>query len=138
MCGSTEDGSVKKSISAWRGILSHWVVFAGAASICKDEGHSLCATKNPKTTKTRLFEKVYRVLDSGGMVAVHDLILEENRTAPLFPVLFSLNMLTGTAEGHSYTNRELTLMPQGAGFTDVERLPYTGPTDSGMITAKKP
>jgi len=89
-------------------------------------------------TCSRLLEKVYRVLDPGGMVAVHDLILEENRTAPLFPVLFSLNMLTGTAEGRAYTNRELTLMLRGAGFTDVERLSYAGPTDSGIITAKKP
>lgn len=97
--------------------------------IFHSEGPDTCA---------QMLEKVFRVLDPGGMVFVHDLILEDNRTAPLFPALFSLNMLTGTAEGRAYTNRELTLMLRGAGFVDVVRLPYAGPTDSGILTAKKP
>ncbi|ABW68464.1 methyltransferase [Desulfosudis oleivorans] len=94
-------------------------------------------SENPDTC-SRMLEKVYRVLDPGGLVAVHELILNDDRTSPLFPALFSLNMLTGTAEGRSYTNRELTLMLKGAGFTDITRLSYAGPTDSGILTAKKP
>ena len=85
----------------------------------------------------QMIEKAYRALEPGGMVVIHEFILDDSRTKPLFPALFSLNMLVGTDDGRAYTETELTEMLQAAGFTNVRRLSYTGPSASGLLTAEK-
>ena len=56
---------------------------------------------------------------------------------PLFPALFSLNMLIGTDSGRSYSEEQLRHMLQEAGVRDIERIPYQGPTQSGIIKGCK-
>ena len=74
-----------------------------------------------------------RALEPGGMLLVHEFILDDTRTSPVFPALFSLNMLAGTPEGRSYSVAELSEMLVGAGARDVRLLPFAGPTESRVL-----
>jgi hypothetical protein len=52
---------------------------------------------------------------------------------PLFPALFSINMLIGTSDGRSYTEKQLVNMLEKAGVKKVRRLDFKGPTESGIL-----
>jgi hypothetical protein len=67
------------------------------------------------------------------MIVVHEFILDNTMDAPLFPALFSLNMLLGTKNGRSYSEREIMEMLAGAGVKKIERIPFRSPADSGLI-----
>jgi len=53
---------------------------------------------------------------------------------PLFPALFSLNMLLDTDSGQAYSEQQLMDMLAEAGLKDIKRLPVQTPNDSGLIT----
>ena len=82
--------------------------------------------------------KVFASLDPGGVVVIHEFILNNRMDGPLFPALFSLNMLLGTDGGRAYSQAQLSDMLTNAGFVDIERLDFTGTNDSGLIRACKP
>ena len=81
----------------------------------------------------RIIEKTVSALESGGMIIVHDFILNNTMDGPLFPALFSLNMFLGTSDGQSYSEKQITGMLSEAGVKEIRRLSYQGPTDSGII-----
>jgi SAM-dependent methyltransferase len=89
--------------------------------------------EGPEGCRT-ILRKAVSALKKGGRIIVHDFFLEETRDRPLFPALFSLNMLLGTESGRSYTEREVLEMLAEAGVTALRRLPFKGPTESGLIT----
>ena len=78
-------------------------------------------------------ENAVSVLDPGGLILVHDFLLNDVHGGPLFPALFALNMLVNTEEGRSYSEGEVKDMLRNAGVRNVRRLPFRGPTDSGII-----
>jgi predicted O-methyltransferase YrrM len=80
-----------------------------------------------------VLRKAVSVLEPGGLILVHDFILNDNLDGPLFPALFSLNMLINTAQGQSYSEGQLVSMLAGAGAKEIRRLPFRGPNDSGII-----
>lgn len=86
----------------------------------------------------QIINKTYNVLSNGGLIFIHEFILNSSMDAPLFPALFSLNMLTGTENGQSYSEDQLFQMLKNAGFNNMERLKFKGPTDSGIIVGVKP
>jgi hypothetical protein len=55
---------------------------------------------------------------------------------PLFPALFSLNMLLGTDSGQSYSENQIIEMLTEAGVKDIRRIPMHSPNDSGIIAGK--
>ena len=79
-----------------------------------------------------------KTLVPGGQLLIHDFILADTRDRPEFAALFSLNMLLGTQSGQSYTESEIRGMMTAAGLTDIVRLDYTGPTESGILKGLKP
>ena len=81
----------------------------------------------------RMIQKTVDVLDPGGVIMIHDFILDNTMDGPLFPALFSLNMLLGTTEGQSYSEKQITAMLAEAGVEEVLRLSFKGPNDSGII-----
>jgi SAM-dependent methyltransferase len=81
----------------------------------------------------RIIRKAAAALESGGVIMVQEFILDDTRDRPLFPALFSLNMLLGTESGKAYSEGEIREMLAEAGFTNIRRLDYRGPTDSGII-----
>lgn len=80
-----------------------------------------------------IVQKAVAALEPGGSIMIHDFILDDSMDGPLFPALFSLNMLLGTERGQAYSERQLMDMLSGAGVRDVRRLPFRGPTDSGIV-----
>jgi SAM-dependent methyltransferase len=86
----------------------------------------------------RIVDKAARCLNPGGVAVIHEFILDDTRDNPLFPALFSLNMLLGTEGGRAYSQAELTDMLATAGLVDIQRLDFTGPNDSGLVRASKP
>jgi hypothetical protein len=80
-----------------------------------------------------IIQKAVSVLEPGAMIIVHDFILNNTMDGPLFPALFSLNMLLGTASGQSYSERQIIDMLSGAGVKDIRRLSLQTPNDSGII-----
>ena len=82
----------------------------------------------------KIIKKAVAALNPGGIIGIHEFILNNAADGPLFPALFSLNMLTGTSEGRAYTEAQLTDMLGNAGVKDIQRLEFNTPNDSGIIT----
>ncbi|MDA8427770.1 MAG: methyltransferase [Geobacteraceae bacterium] len=76
-------------------------------------------------------------LKPGGMLLLQEFILDDAKDGPLFPALFSLNMLLGTESGQAYSERELFAMMTEAGLTEVHRLALELPNGSGVIRGCK-
>mgnify|MGYP001141554039 CR=1 FL=1 len=86
----------------------------------------------------RLIDKAARCLNPGGVVVIHEFILNDSGDGPLFPALFSLNMLLGTDGGRAYRQGQLAEMLADAGLEQIQRLDFTGVNDSGLIQGVKP
>jgi len=102
---------------------------AWLSHVLHGEGEVACA---------RLLQKAVAALEPGGQLLVQEFILEGERTAPLFPALFSLNMLIGTTQGQAYSEPQLRQMLAAAGLTNVARLPLEMPNGSGIVSGIKP
>ncbi len=80
-----------------------------------------------------IIRKTVSALEPGGMIIIHEFILNDTLDGPLFPALFSLNMLLGTESGRAYSEAELSGMLAAAGVRDIRRLAVQTPNDSGVI-----
>jgi hypothetical protein len=67
----------------------------------------------------RIIGKAVSAPEPGGMIIVHDFILNNTMNGPLFPALFSLNMLLNTAHGQSYSEKQIVDMLAEAGVKDL-------------------
>jgi hypothetical protein len=83
-----------------------------------------------------IIRKTVSVLEPGGMIVIHEFILNDTLDGPLFPALFSLNMLLGTESGRAYSEAELSGMLAAAGVRDIRRLAVQTPNDSGVILGR--
>lgn len=82
----------------------------------------------------RILMNVVSAVENGGLILIHDFILDDSFDGPLFPALFSLNMLINTQEGRSYTEAQLKEMLENAGVKEIQRLAFRGPNDSGIVS----
>ena len=81
----------------------------------------------------KIIGKAVSALEPGGMILVHEFILNDTMDGPLFPALFSLNMLLGTPAGQSYSEKQIRDMLSEAGAGDLRRISFESPNDSGII-----
>jgi hypothetical protein len=72
-------------------------------------------------------------LEPGGLLMVQEFILDDTEHSPLFPALFSLNMLLGTPQGRSYSQRQLEDMMAAAGVGSIRRLALDLPNGAGVL-----
>jgi hypothetical protein len=84
-----------------------------------------------------IIQKAVDALEPGGMIIIHEFILNNSMDGPLFPALFSLNMLLGTESGQSYSEAQLTDMLAEVGARDIRRIPIQSPNDSGILVGYK-
>jgi len=84
-----------------------------------------------------MLAKAVAALNQGGILMVQEFILDDAKDGPVFPALFSLNMLLGTESGQSYSEGELTAMMNDAGLVDVRRIPLDLPNGAGVMTGRK-
>ena len=82
----------------------------------------------------KIIGKAVSALNPGGLIMIHEFILNNSMDGPLFPTLFSLNMLLGTSGGQSYSEKQLTAMLSDAGVGDIQRIYFDSPNDSGILT----
>ena len=83
-----------------------------------------------------MLRKAVAALAPGGLILVHEFLLNDAMDGPPFPALFSLNMLLGTEKGQSYSDRQLREMLTRAGVRDIQRIPVETPNDSGIIQGR--
>jgi ubiquinone/menaquinone biosynthesis C-methylase UbiE len=67
-----------------------------------------------------LFRRLNHALKPGGRIVVIDMIPNDARTAPPYPLVFAINMLINTETGDTYTLAEYTRWLNDAGFPRVE------------------
>lgn len=79
-----------------------------------------------------------RCLSSGGLLLIQEFILDDGKTGPLFPALFSLNMLVGTPAGQAYSQSELAGIMTGTGLVNVSRLQLDLPNGAGVMAGTVP
>jgi ubiquinone/menaquinone biosynthesis C-methylase UbiE len=84
----------------------------------------------------RLIRKTRAVLRPGGLIVIHEFILDDTLDRPLHPALFALNMLLGTACGRSYSEAQIMEMLADARIKDIRRIPIETPNDSGIIIGR--
>jgi len=82
----------------------------------------------------RIIQKTLSVMKPGGLILIQDFILENSLDRPLFPAIFSLNMLINTPKGQSYSETQIKEMLEKAGVKEIKRVPYKGPNDAGIIS----
>jgi cyclopropane fatty-acyl-phospholipid synthase-like methyltransferase len=80
-----------------------------------------------------IFAKTVKAMQPGGMILIHDFILDDSKDGPEFAALFSINMLVNNSHGRSYSQREIADMMQSAGIRDIALHPFRGPNDSAIM-----
>jgi predicted O-methyltransferase YrrM len=82
-----------------------------------------------------LVRKCAGALNPGGLVAIMDWVMEEDRTAPAMGAMFALNMLVATDHGDTFTEREMRRWIGDAGLAQGPRLDM--PFGSGIVVGRK-
>ena len=77
--------------------------------------HSLSPEQN-----LNLYKKISNILLPNGSLLIKDYIMDESRTYPPYGTLFSINMLTNTEGGNTYTFFEVKDMLLKAGFNNIK------------------
>lgn len=80
-----------------------------------------------------ILDRAVAAMRPGGMILVHDFILDNSMDQPLYPALFSLNMLLNTPGGQSYSEEQIMGFLERAGVSGLQRHPFVGPNQSGII-----
>lgn len=80
-----------------------------------------------------IIAKTVRVMQPGGMLLIHDFILDDTKDGPVFAALFALNMLVHNPNGRSYSRQEIADMMEGSGIRDITLHSFRGPNDSAVM-----
>jgi len=97
---------------------------AWLSHILHSEGPEDCA---------EIVRKAVSALEPGGRIFIQEFILDDESPGPLFPALFSLNMLLGAEKGKAYTEGELKGLLEQAGVRRVHRLTPDLPGPTGIV-----
>jgi 3-hydroxy-5-methyl-1-naphthoate 3-O-methyltransferase len=84
----------------------------------------------------KLLKRTFAALGSGGVIAIAEFLVNQDRKAPLGGLIFAVNMLVNTDAGGTYSVEEIGGWLGEAGFINVRTLPAPGP--SPLILATKP
>jgi SAM-dependent methyltransferase len=83
-----------------------------------------------------LLKKTFRALKSGGIIAVAEWLVNDQRTEPAHSLMFAVQMLVNTERGDTFSFNEIKSWLEAAGFKKVRKLQAPGP--SPLILATKP
>jgi ubiquinone/menaquinone biosynthesis C-methylase UbiE len=84
----------------------------------------------------QLLKKTFRALKSGGTIAIAEWLVNDERTQPLPPLMFAVQMLVNTEKGDTFSFNEIKSWLAEAGFKKARKLEAPGP--SPLILATKP
>lgn len=80
----------------------------------------------------RLLAAIHEALEPGGRVIVQEVLLEEDRTRPVYGALLALGLLLETPNGRCYTQRELLEWLHETGFREIAVV-----EEMRVVTARK-
>jgi ubiquinone/menaquinone biosynthesis C-methylase UbiE len=80
---------------------------------------NICHSEGEQGSQS-LFLRLHRALGPGGRLAIIDMQPNEDRSGPLYPLIFAINMLLNTDRGGTYTLSEYTHWLHAAGYARVE------------------
>lgn len=92
--------------------------------------------KSPEENQD-LFRRIYSILNKKGLFVIHEYMLKNSGTSPIFPAVFSVNMMLQTGAGRNYTFSEIERMLKDAGFESIENKSLGNKFQSSIVTAKK-
>jgi ubiquinone/menaquinone biosynthesis C-methylase UbiE len=81
----------------------------------------------------KIIRKCVSVMRKGGLIFIHDFILNDNKDGPEFPALFSLNMLLADNGGRAYSQKEIFDMLENSGVRQPKRHSFKAKNDSSII-----
>ncbi len=81
----------------------------------------------------QIIGKAVSALKPNSKIFIHEFILNDNMDGPMFPALFSINMYLGTPGGQSYSENQIKQMLEKHGVHTIQRLDFSGPTQSGIL-----
>ena len=84
----------------------------------------------------RLIGRVVEVLEPDGLIMIHEFFLNNAKDGPLFPALFSLNMLLNNPDGRSYAEGEIVAILAASGVKEIHPLPFVGPNASYVLCGR--
>ena len=87
-------------------------------------------------TNKKIFNHSYKALASKGKIMIKDFYVNDKRTGPYFPIMFSINMMLGTTGGDTYTMKEIREILRQVGFRKVQTVEVG--QDSITIIGEKP
>lgn len=87
-------------------------------------------------TAALVVRRAGQALDDGGLLLIQEFMLEDDGMGPLFPALFSLNMLVQTEGGQSYSRSELTAFMRDAGAENIRVLPLDLPRGCSILAGE--
>jgi len=89
----------------------------------------------------KMIKKAYDYLPNGGGIILKESIVKDDRTGPLFPVLFSLALMIETEGGDSRSRGEMSQWLKETGFKKIRYKALTGISGTfrnlGFVTAVK-
>jgi ubiquinone/menaquinone biosynthesis C-methylase UbiE len=85
----------------------------------------------------QLFKRLHAALKPGGRLAIIDMIPNDERSGPPFPLIFALNMLVHTDAGDTYTLAQYKDWLGEAGFAGVEMADFGDRSGIAAIIAQK-
>ncbi|PKN11722.1 MAG: SAM-dependent methyltransferase [Deltaproteobacteria bacterium HGW-Deltaproteobacteria-4] len=80
-----------------------------------------------------ILQRAVAALEPGGLLLVQEFILDDSMGGPLFPALFSLNMLLNTPQGQAYSQGQLEAMLRAAGVGSIRRLELDLPNGARVL-----
>jgi len=83
-----------------------------------------------------LVEKAWRALNPGGLLAVHEFLLDGGKTSPLSAALFAVHMLVMTEGGRTYSGEEIIAWMEEGGFVQCEISRVS--EETAVVMARKP
>ena len=84
-----------------------------------------------------LLEKAFDALAPGGTMAIAEILVDANRTAPLPALIFAVNMLVNSDQGDTFSFEEISAWLRDAGFAHVRTMEAPGLAPL-LILATKP
>jgi ubiquinone/menaquinone biosynthesis C-methylase UbiE len=84
----------------------------------------------------QLLKKTFRSLKPGGVIAIAEWLVNNERTEPTHALMFAVQMLVNSEKGDTFSFNEIKNWLEDAGFKKVRKLDAPGP--SPLILATKP
>jgi hypothetical protein len=92
--------------------------------------------QHSRSDNRKLFAKIFSALQPGGLIAIRDIVMEDQRVLPVMGALFAINMLVNTESGGTFTLREIAEDLKAVGFVRPKLAAKSDDMNS-IVTARK-